>query len=80
MFFFGGGKCPILGVVNVRILGVINVLLANDSQSFLLYILDRSFNVHMIAKCKQKKGAKCIFEEDQSVKIMFFCVPTSHTL
>ena len=33
MFFFGGGKCPNLGVVNVRILGVVNVLLANDSQS-----------------------------------------------
>ena len=33
MFFFGGGKCPNLGVVNVRILGVVNVLLANDLQS-----------------------------------------------
>ena len=33
MFFLGGGKCPNLGVVNVRILGVVNVLLANDSQS-----------------------------------------------
>ena len=33
MFFFGGGKCPNVGVVNVRILGVVNVLLANDSQS-----------------------------------------------
>ena len=33
MFFWGGGKCPNLGVVNVRILGVVNVLLANDSQS-----------------------------------------------
>ena len=33
MFFFGGGKCPNLGVVNVRILGGVNVLLANDSQS-----------------------------------------------
>merc|ERR1711884_993518 len=33
MFFFGGGKCPNLGVENVRILGVVNVLLANDSQS-----------------------------------------------
>ena len=32
-FFLGGGKCPNLGVVNVRILGVVNVLLANDSQS-----------------------------------------------
>ena len=32
--FLGGGKCPNLGVVNVRILGVVNVLLANDSQSF----------------------------------------------
>ena len=31
--FLGGGKCPNLGVVNVRILGVVNVLLANDSQS-----------------------------------------------
>ena len=30
---FGGGKCPNLGVVNVRILGEVNVLLANDSQS-----------------------------------------------
>ena len=30
---FGGGKCPNLGVVNVQILGVIIVLLANDSQS-----------------------------------------------
>ena len=35
MFVFGGGKCPNLGVVNVRILGVVNVLLANDSHSFL---------------------------------------------
>ena len=34
MFFFGGGKCPNLGVGNVRISGVVNVLLANDSQSF----------------------------------------------
>ena len=33
MFFFGGGKCLNLGVVNVRILGDVNVLLANDSQS-----------------------------------------------
>ena len=31
--FLGGGKCPNLGVVNVRILGEVNVLLANDSQS-----------------------------------------------
>ena len=30
MFFFGGGKCPNVGVVNVRILGVVNVRLAND--------------------------------------------------
>ena len=37
MFFLGGGKCPNLGVVNVRILGVVNVLLANDSQSKLHY-------------------------------------------
>ena len=28
--FFGGGKCPNLGVVNVRILGVVNVRLANN--------------------------------------------------
>ena len=35
-FFLGGGKCPNLGVVNVRILGVVNVLLANDSQSLIL--------------------------------------------
>ena len=33
MFFLGGGKCPNLGVGNVGILGVVNVLLANDSQS-----------------------------------------------
>ena len=30
---FGGGKCPNLGVANVRILGVANVVLANDTQS-----------------------------------------------
>ena len=30
MFFLGGGKCPNLGVVNVRILGVVNVCLANN--------------------------------------------------
>ena len=30
MFVFGGGKCPNLGVVNVRILGVVNVRLANN--------------------------------------------------
>ena len=28
--FFGGGKCPNLGVVNVRISGVVNVRLANN--------------------------------------------------
>ena len=33
MFFFGGGKCPNLGGVNVRIWGVVNVRLANDSHS-----------------------------------------------
>ena len=37
---FGGGKCPNLGVVNVRILGVVNVLLANDSQSFACNVCD----------------------------------------
>ena len=43
MFFLGGGKCPNLGVVNVRIWGVVNVLLANDSQSKILSKLpDRS--------------------------------------
>ena len=30
VFFGGGGKCPNLGVVNVRILGVGNVRLANN--------------------------------------------------
>ena len=30
MFFLGGGKYPNLGVVNVRILGVVNVRLANN--------------------------------------------------
>ena len=30
VFFWGGGKCPNLGVVNVRILGVVNVRLANN--------------------------------------------------
>ena len=30
MFFLGGGKCPNMGVVNVRILGVVNVRLANN--------------------------------------------------
>ena len=30
MFFWGGGKCPNWGVVNVRILGVVNVRLANN--------------------------------------------------
>ena len=30
MFFFGGGKCPNLVVGNVRILGVVNVRLANN--------------------------------------------------
>jgi len=34
MFFFGGGKCPNLGVVNVRILGVVNVRLANNLTPF----------------------------------------------
>ena len=28
--FFGGGKCPNFGVVNVGILGVVNVRLANN--------------------------------------------------
>ena len=39
-FFLGGGKCPNLGVVNVRILGVVNVLLANDSQSSKHWVFD----------------------------------------
>merc|ERR1712012_445042 len=30
MFFFGGGNCLNSGVVNVRILGVVNVRLANN--------------------------------------------------
>ena len=34
MVFFGGGKCPNLGVVNVRILGVVNVCLANNLTPF----------------------------------------------
>ena len=33
---FGGVKCPHLGSANVRILGVINVFLENETQSFLL--------------------------------------------
>ena len=44
MFFLGGGKCPNLGVGNVRILGVVNVLLANDSQSH----RDRSKDVDQV--------------------------------
>ena len=38
--FFEGWECPNLGVVNVRILGVVNVLLANDSQSFACNVCD----------------------------------------
>ena len=34
---FGGGKCPNLGVVNVRILGVVNVRLANNLTPFFLH-------------------------------------------
>ena len=54
MFFFGGGKCPNLGVVNVLILGVVNVLLANDSQSFLNRLQDQAF-----LRWKRAKMAKC---------------------
>ena len=34
--FFWGGKCPNLGVVNVQILGVVNVRLANNLTPFCL--------------------------------------------
>ena len=37
--FLGGGKCPNLGVVNVRILGVGNVRLANNLTPKRLTIL-----------------------------------------
>ena len=37
---FGGGKCPNLGVVNDRILGVVNVRLANNLTP---YISDQIF-------------------------------------
>ena len=45
---FGGGKCPNLGVVNVRILGVVNVLLANDSQSYSAHT-----TWHVLSRCNQ---------------------------
>ena len=48
--FFGGGKCPNLGVVNVRILGVVNVLLANDSQS------DQGTPFFMVAAIKDNRN------------------------
>ena len=52
---FGGGKCPNLGVGNVRILGVVNVLLANDSQSIeglreLMVRLTEQFFQHPVSK------------------------------
>ena len=39
IFFFGGGKCPNLGVVNVRILGVVNVRLANNLTPIFFHFL-----------------------------------------
>ena len=38
MFFFGGGKCPNLGVVNVRFLGVVNDPLANNLTPFVFIV------------------------------------------
>ena len=43
MFFLGGGKCPNFGVVNVRILGVVNVRLANDLTT-LVRVFDLEFS------------------------------------
>ena len=58
MFFLGGGKCPNLGVVNVRILGVVNVLLANDSQSpsRVSYITPTTKNTQMQMRNKQREN------------------------
>ena len=45
--FLGGGKCPNLGVVNVRILGVVNVRLANNlTPIFRCFEIFPSFHVY----------------------------------
>ena len=54
--FFGGGKCPNLGVVNVRILGVVNVLLANDSQSFQILNFDFRKKEDQVAQIGVREG------------------------
>ena len=45
--FFGGGKCPNLGVVNLRILGVVNVRLANNLTPYQLLLLSIISNLKM---------------------------------
>ena len=45
--FLGGGKCPNLGVVNVRILGMVNVRLANNlTPIFRCFEIFPSFHVY----------------------------------
>ena len=65
MFFLGGGKCPNLGVVDVRILGVVNVLLANDSQSKSLVSL-------LLAKTQRQKPRVVQVVVREGVKKMVF--------
>ena len=74
LFFLGGGKCPNLGVVNVRILGVVNVLLANDSQSFCCILFLKS-SIFFAAKGLSFGSAADLdlYELDQKFDLDFGC-------
>ena len=53
MFFFWGGKCPNLGLVNIQILGVVNVLLAN------VFFGGWEMSEFGVGKCPNLGGDKC---------------------
>ena len=72
--FFGGGKCLNLGVVNVRILGVVNVLLANDSQ--LIYVRNE---LEICMKIYNRGNAKYYYI-DNFVSLIFSPEKTIATL
>ena len=52
---FGGGKCPNLGQANVRILGVVNVRLANDLPP----LYSQQHLSHEIGKISQTASKTC---------------------
>ena len=65
MFFFGGGKCLNLGVVNVRILGVVNVRLANNLTPFWRSVANSKIlasNTNIIYPVQVSKGLKTFWK------------------